>query len=98
MNDALQLVGCFAAGVLLGVIFFWALWMTVRDIGSAERRALRLMTSLMFRFGVVLFALYVLLRYGGWPHALAATLGFTLVRLIVVRRLQARPGREGSPP
>jgi F1F0 ATPase subunit 2 len=46
--------------------------------------------SLLLRFGLVLGGFYFLARYAGWPHVLAAAIGFTVPRLFLVHRVSLR--------
>ncbi len=89
MTTLLLLVASCTAGVLLGAIFFWGLWTTLKRLGRARSTAVLLLGSLVLRFGLVLGGFYLLARYAGWEHVLAAALGFTLSRILVVYRLQA---------
>lgn len=89
MTTVLLLVASCTAGALLGVIFFWGLWTTLKRLGRERSTAVLLLGSLVLRFGLVLGGFYLLARYAGWEHVLAAALGFTLSRILVVYRLQA---------
>ena len=91
MTTLLLLVASCAAGMLLGVIFFWGLWTTLKRLSRGRSTAVLLLGSLLLRFGFVLGGFYLLARYAGWEHVLAAALGFTLSRILVVYRLQADP-------
>lgn len=86
MTAALQLLASTAAGALLGAVFFWGLWLTVRRLRQARHPVLWMLLSLALRFGLVIVGFYLLARYGGWEALIAAAIGFTLARLIVVRR------------
>lgn len=95
MSNVLQLIGAFAAGAALALGFLWGLWITIRGIERARRPALRMLGSMLVRFAAVLIAFYVLIRLGGWPYALAAAAGFTLVRLVVAWRTSTDSDRQG---
>lgn len=94
MIDTLGLLASFAAGGLLGLVVFGGLWMTVRDLDRARHPALRMVGSLLLRLALVLGVFYVLIDYGGWQYALAAALGFTVLRVFVVRSLRHRPAKK----
>ena len=82
-----------AAGALLGLLFFQGLWITIRNLQSVRHPAVLMLGSLLLRFAVVLGGFYLLARYGGWPHLLAAAAGLTLVRVLLLRR-KPPPGLE----
>jgi F1F0 ATPase subunit 2 len=90
MNELLPLMASFIAGALLGLAFFWGLWVTLNGLDQARRPALRMVGSLLLRFGLVLGGFYFLARYAGWPHVLAAAIGFTVPRLFLVHRVSLR--------
>jgi F1F0 ATPase subunit 2 len=96
-DEAIGLAIAFAAGMLLGVVFFWGLWMTVATLHSAPRPGLRILGSLLLRFALVAAGLTVAARYGGWQHVIAAAVGFMLARVVLVRRVvPARPDRQAG--
>jgi F1F0 ATPase subunit 2 len=92
--ETLWLLVSFAAGGLLGLVVFVGLWLTVRGLDRARRPALRMLGSQALRLGLVLGALYLIIVYGGWQHALAALLGFTALRVVLVRRIRPRPAQK----
>ena len=92
MNEFLPLVTSFAAGVLLGLLYFLSLWLTVRDLDHASHPGLRVSGSLLVRLGVTLAAFYFFARYLGWQHVLAAAIGFLVARILVVHHIS--PGSK----
>ena len=80
----------FATGIALGLFFLQGLWLTLRGIDKARRPGLRLLGSMFLRFAVVLAAFYFLARYAGWQHVLAAVIGFSLLRLFIIRRFSRK--------
>ena len=100
MNETIAFIISFISGLLLGWLFFAGLWITLKDIGHTRHPVLRILGSLLLRMGLVLAGFYALLQWAGWPHLLVATLGFTLLRLVLARRLcqpsglPARPKKE----
>jgi len=93
MYEALILAAAFAAGALLGLAFFWGLWVTVDRLRTSARPALRVVVSLVLRFGVALAVFYALARFGSWQHVIAAAVGFAVVpRLFIAYRIA--PGRR----
>lgn len=93
--ETLWLLVSFAAGGLLGLVVFVGLWLTVRGLDVARRPALRMLGGQALRFALVLGVFYLIITYGGWQHVLAALLGFTLLRVVVVRRIRPRPAQKG---
>lgn len=93
--ETLWLLVSFAAGGLLGLVVFVGLWLTVRGLDGARRPALRMLGSQALRLALVLGVFYLIITYGGWQHVLAALLGFTLLRVVVVRRMRPRPAQKG---
>lgn len=96
MNALLLLIASCSAGIVLGLLFFRGLWSTVNNLSQVRYPALLMLGSLLLRFGLVLVAFYLLTCYGGWQHVLSAAFGFTLARLLMVRRIGFRQRRKGS--
>lgn len=87
MSAAFELTLSFAAGLVLGLMFFGGLWLTVRRLAGAPFPAGRVAASMLVRFALALGGFYLLARLGGWPHALAGALGFTVTRLVLAARI-----------
>lgn len=83
-----QLLIAALAGAVLGVIFFWGLWETVKRLGHSSHPAVWMLASMSIRFALVLLGFYAMARYGGWEHLLVGLIGFTLPRLVMTRRMQ----------
>lgn len=86
MTDIIVWLAALAGGMGLGVAFFAGLWLTVNGLPRFSQPALCIFVSLLLRFGVVLTAFYLLARYGGVVPVLIAAGGFTLARLLLMRR------------
>ena len=84
MTETLTLVLAWAAGALLGAIFFGGLWWTVRKGVSSKRPALWFSGSLLLRMSVALAGFY-LVSGRHWERLLACLLGFVMARLVVTR-------------
>ena len=82
MNEALSPAFAFAAGVLLGAMFYGGLWWTVRRGVSSKRVALWFLGSLLLRMGLALAGFY-LVAAGHWERLLLCLLGFVVARFIV---------------
>jgi F1F0 ATPase subunit 2 len=96
VSGAVALLASFVAGGLIGLLFFGGLWLTVRGMNRARRPALRIMASLLLRLCLVLGAFFLLIRYGGWQHAVMAVLGFALLRFAVIRGARIRRPEQES--
>jgi F1F0 ATPase subunit 2 len=100
--DWLILALFFLIGMLLGGLYFAALWSTLRKM-QASRHPLRLLAvSLLLRMAVLLVAFYLILDDGQWERLAAALPGFLLARAIALRRSRkalrsAASLREESP-
>ena len=88
MNEPLSLAYAFAAGALLGAMFYGGLWWTVRLGISSKRVALWFLGSLLLRISVALAGFY-LVSDGQWEQLLACLLGFVMPRLSVARLAQS---------
>lgn len=84
MTDPLWLAVAFAAGLALGLLYFFGLWLTVRGLPRTGHPALLLSASLLGRTAAVLAGFY-LLSGGGWPALTAAVAGFIAGRMLVIR-------------
>ena len=84
MTDTINLALAFAAGILLGSLFFGTLWWTTRKAVIADNPALWFFFSLLLRNGAVLTGFYFVTG-GDWHRALACLFGFIVARLMVLR-------------
>jgi F1F0 ATPase subunit 2 len=82
MSDVLALVLASIAGLLLGAIFFGALYLTVRKGVSSPAPALWFFGSLVMRMGIALAGFYFV-SDGSWQRMVACILGFVVARLVV---------------
>lgn len=102
MNEILQLVLAWAAGSVLGAIYFGGLWWTIRKGVVSDRPALWFLGSFLLRTAIVLVGFYLIARNQRWQPLVACLVGFVIARLIVTwltRPLGAvvgRPEPEGS--
>ena len=79
------------AGAILGFIYFFGLWITLKQLHQRKNPGLMMLFSLIGRLALVLFGFYFIMRFTGWQGLLVALLGLTLVRLILKRRLGPVP-------
>ncbi len=101
MNDSLLLSLTFAAGVLLGAIFFGGLWWTVRKGVASARPELWFFGSMLLRMSIIL-AGFRLIAGEYWERWLLCLCGFIVARLGArwltgrSRRNQTGLAQEGS--
>ncbi len=91
MNEPLTLILAWAAGGLLGTVFFGGLWWTVRKGLTSKHPAFWFSGSLLLRISVVLSGFYFV-SGGQWARLLACLLGFVLARLAVTRLTRPQAG------
>lgn len=86
MTDALYLVPSLAGGMILGILYFRALWQTVLHLPDFDRPVWSMSWSYVMRVVAVMAGFYFIM--GGHLERLAmAMAGFILVRQILIRRL-----------
>jgi F1F0 ATPase subunit 2 len=101
MNETLTLALAWAAGLLLGAVFFGGLWWTVRRGVSSPQPALWFLGSMVLRMGMALGGFYFVGR-GHWKRLVLCLLGFVVARLVVTwltrapGENQTRPAQEAS--
>lgn len=88
MTETVSLGLAWAAGGLLGAVFFGGLWWSVRRGLASARPALWFAGSLVVRAGIVLSGFY-LVADGDWRRLLLCLLGFVMMQLCVGRLSRA---------
>lgn len=83
MNETLTFLWTGAAGMLLGAIFFWGLWWTVRRGVLSSRPALWFLVSSLVRMAIALAGFYFI-GGGEWLRWLGCVIGFVAARFIVL--------------
>ena len=90
-----SLLAAFAAGLLLGVVYFGGLWWTVRRLPTWERPALAFLVSFAVRMGVALVGLLLMAR-AGVAYLITGLVAMVWVRVVLTRRYgpvhSIRPG------
>jgi F1F0 ATPase subunit 2 len=81
MSETLAMA--WAAGVLLGGIFFGGLWWTVRKGISSKQPALWFFGSVLLRTSVTLGGFYFV-SGGHWERLLSSVVGFLMASLLVM--------------
>ena len=85
MDKMVTLVLAFAAGGLLGAMFFGGLWWTVKKGLSSKRPARLFLGSLLLRTVLALAGFYFVAG-GHWQRLLSCLLGFIVARHFITRR------------
>lgn len=67
-------------GIVLGGLYFWGLWATVRRLAVSRRPWLLALTSFIFRAGLFLAAMFLVTR-GRPVETVACVAGFVAARL-----------------
>ena len=98
MHAAVTLLAGAVAGFVLGALYFGVLWRTLSKLPDARAPWLLMAASLVGRLAVMLAALYVLGRWGGWLALVGALAGVVAARTLQLRRLGPRAERTGELP
>jgi F1F0 ATPase subunit 2 len=85
MDAPIALALAFAAGGLVGAIFFTALWFTVRRLPRAANPMLLMVGSAALRLGLLLPSL-AFIAGGSWGRLGMAILGFLAMRTVLILR------------
>ncbi len=89
MNDIINVIVIFLAGTALGVLFFGALWLTVKKAVTSKKPALLILLSFVFRITIVMVGFYFIAE-GNWQRLLIALVGFVIARFAVVHLTKAK--------
>lgn len=84
------LVALFVGG-LAGFVYFFGLWLTLKQLPVSKNPGLLMLSSLLLRMAIVMSVFYLIMRNIGWQGLLIALLGLTLVRFILSRRYKPEP-------
>lgn len=82
MNEIINTILAFIAGMMLGVFFFGGLWFTIKKAVSAKIPALWFFLSFFLRVTVVLIGFYYI-SPGGWQRLVVCLIGFIVARFAV---------------
>jgi len=96
MHEALMLLLSWAAGIVLGAVFFGGLWWTTREGIASPRPALWFGGSLLMRMSIALAGFYLV----GRSHAerlLLCLVGFVMARLLVTWRTRLPADKDTRP-
>jgi F1F0 ATPase subunit 2 len=87
MNKTFIVMAAWAAGIVLGTIFFGGLLWTIRKGVTSSMPALWFMGSMILRMSVVMAGFYFV-SAGHWERLLPCLTGFVMAQLIVTRLTQ----------
>ena len=76
------MVLAFITGLLLGILFFYGLWLTVRRAFKSKIPALWFLGSFLVRTGITLAGFYYV-SMGNWQYLIICLVGFVSARFIV---------------
>lgn len=82
-----SLMAAFIVGLVLGALYFIALWQTVQRLPSEKNPARLMLTSFILRMIVVMTGFYLVMGEGHWERLASAMLGFIIIRKILTYRL-----------
>lgn len=83
MNEIINMLVVFVAGLVLGILFFGGLWLTVKKAVISKRPALWFIGSFFIRVSITLVGFYYL-SHGSWKNLLIAVSGFIIARSIII--------------
>ncbi len=76
----------FLAGVVVGFIFYYGLWLTVRFLPRSRSPVLVVMVSFVVRTALVLVTLYYMILIH-WSCMVAYVIGFLMMRIVLIQRI-----------
>lgn len=82
-----QLLTGLLGGAVVACAYLWSLWRSVQALAEDRQPLVGAPLAMLLRLGGVAVAFYGVMRYGGWPALLAATVSFTSARILVAQRL-----------
>ena len=83
MNETLNILLVFVAGLALGALFFGGLWLTVKKAVNSTKPSIIILCSFVARMAVVLIGFYFI-GAGNWQRLMIALAGFIIARLLVI--------------
>ena len=82
MKELLFLALEFVAGIVLGILFFYGLWLTVRRAFESKMPALWFVGGFLLRTAITLAGFYFV-SMGNWQYLIACLAGFVIGRYLV---------------
>lgn len=90
-----SLAPAFAAGMVLGGIYFAALWLTVQRLPRSPFPGRLVFSSYLARSFLVLGGLYLVMG-DQWERAVSALAGFIILRVVLTRTISAAQAARRS--
>lgn len=87
MNEVFGFAVYFVAGILLGFLYFGALWLTLRRLTHSRYLLASLLISMTLRVAFLLFCLFIILISSHSLQLLIVLAGFIAARVLMVHRL-----------
>ncbi len=85
LTAAMPLLAAFTAGLGLGFIYFGGLWLTVKQLASAQRPGLLFAASFTIRTALVVAGIFFA-GGGQWQRIAACMIGFIIMRMVLTKR------------
>lgn len=92
MSEIVRYALSLLVGGILGAVFVWSLWFTVRRIGRWRRPGVMMAGAYVIRAAASAAVFLPIARGWGWQAVVSALLGFILVRTLLVSLLKKREG------
>ena len=89
IGNSMFIIGTLLWGSILGLIYFGGLWFTVRRLTTVKHQAILMLGSFVIRNALMVIGFFPVIRQG-WQTALICLAGFTVVRFILIRRVNVR--------
>ena len=84
MNEIINIVPAFFAGIILGILFFGGLWLTIQKGMRTKYPSLVFMASFVLRISVTLAGFYFVCS-NSWEKMITCLAGFIIARMIITR-------------
>jgi len=84
MKNLILVVISLPAGVLLGTIFYWGLWVTVQKGIDSKYAALWFLLSFLIRIGTAIVGFYFV-SSGHWERLMLCFIGFLIARFVITK-------------
>ncbi|MBN1664667.1 MAG: ATP synthase subunit I [Deltaproteobacteria bacterium] len=89
MNTTAHIIISFMAGIVLGAVYFWGLWHTLRRLSETAKPFRWMFISYTVRVCFIMTGFYFVMG-GRWERLIAAMIGFLVIREILMQRWGGR--------
>jgi len=93
MTDWLDVLSTLPIGIAAGTFYFGGLWWTVKKLPGAHRPEFLSLASFLLRAVVILTVFYAATQ-GKWDRLIFCLVGFSLARLVLLRRIGLRTDKS----